>query len=58
VIQTVVGIARSMLIGSGLFLKYWSNVMSYVMLIYNATLKTRFKDDGIAIQITVSDDDG
>jgi hypothetical protein len=44
-IQTVVGMARSMLIGSGLPLKYWTYAMSYAMLIYNATLKSRFKDD-------------
>ena len=38
---------RAMLIASGLPLKYWTYAMNYAMLIYNCTLKTRFKTDEI-----------
>ena len=44
-IQTIAAMSRAMLIASGLPLKYWTYAMNYAMLIYNSTLKTRFKDN-------------
>jgi hypothetical protein len=44
-IQTIVSMTRAMLLASQLDLKYWTYAMSYAMMIYNATLKSRFKRD-------------
>ena len=46
-IQTIAAMSRAMLIASGLPLKYWTYAMNYAMLIYNCTLKTRFRTDGL-----------
>jgi hypothetical protein len=46
-IQTVVGMARAMLIGAGLPTKYWSYALDYAVLIYNVILKSRFNYDVI-----------
>ena len=43
-IRTVVAMARAMLVGSGLPKRYWTYAMSYALMIYNATMRTRFKD--------------
>ena len=44
-IQTVVAMARAMLIASGLPTKFWSYSLDYAMLIYNIVLKSRFRHD-------------
>lgn len=43
-IKTVVRMARPMLKGSGLPDKFWTYAMSYALMIYNVTIKSRFKD--------------
>lgn len=44
-IRTIVYMARTMLLASGLPERYWPYAISYAMLIYNATMKKRFRDD-------------
>ena len=46
-IRTVVQMARAMLIGSGLPNKFWTYAMSYALLIYNSTMKGRFKNKNV-----------
>ena len=43
-IRTIVQMARAMLIGSGLPDKFWTYAMAYALLIYNSTMKGRFKN--------------
>jgi len=44
-IQTVVGMARTMLLASGLPEKFWAYSMDYAMFIYNRTVKGRFRSE-------------
>jgi len=44
-IQTITAMTRAMLIGSGLSRRFWSYAMEYALLIYNAVMKTKFKND-------------
>ena len=45
-IRTIVFMARAMLLASGLPKRYWTYAMAYALMIYNATMRSRFKKRG------------